>query len=88
MIQVFFFFTLVAGPGRSLTLELSDARVYEPQIRARLGTTPHFCDSGYHSTACGIQYVSDLTSNEISSYRRRVGDVTGDVNLEPHLISK
>jgi len=34
-----FFFTLVTGPGRSLSLNLSDTRVYEPQIRARLGTT-------------------------------------------------
>jgi len=36
---VFFFFTLVTGPRRSLSLKLSDTRVYEPQIRARLGTT-------------------------------------------------
>jgi len=28
----FFFFTLVTGPRRSLSLELSDTRVYEPQI--------------------------------------------------------
>ena len=35
----FFFITLVAGRRRSLSLKLSDARVYEPQIRARLGTT-------------------------------------------------
>ena len=34
-----FFFTLVTGPGRSSGLKLSDTRVYEPQIRARLGTT-------------------------------------------------
>jgi len=27
-----FFFTLVTGPIRSLSLELSDTRVYEPQI--------------------------------------------------------
>ena len=33
---VFSFFTLVTGSRRSLRLELSDARVYEPQIRARL----------------------------------------------------
>jgi len=32
-----FFFTLVTGPIRSLSLNLSDTRVYEPQIRARLG---------------------------------------------------
>ena len=30
-----FFFTLVTGPRRSLSLELSDRRVYAPQIRAR-----------------------------------------------------
>ena len=30
----FFFFTLVTGPRRSLSLKLSDTRVYEPQIRA------------------------------------------------------
>jgi len=36
-------FTLVTGPGRSLSLKLSDTRVYEPHIRARLGTTSHFC---------------------------------------------
>jgi len=34
-----FVFTLVTGPRRSLSLKLSDTRVYEPQIRARLGTT-------------------------------------------------
>ena len=34
-----FFFILVTGPRRSLSLKLSDTRVYEPQIRARLGTT-------------------------------------------------
>ena len=34
-------FTLVTGPRRSLNLKLSDTRVYEPQIRARLGTTAH-----------------------------------------------
>ena len=39
----FFFFTLATGPIRSLNLKLSDARVYELQIRARLGTTAHFC---------------------------------------------
>jgi len=29
--------------ARSLSLKLSDTRVYEPQIQARLGTTAHFC---------------------------------------------
>ena len=39
-----FFFTLVTGPRRSLSLKLSHTRVYEPQIPARLVTTTHFCD--------------------------------------------
>jgi len=34
-----FFFKFVTGPRRSLSLQLSDTRVYEPQTRARLGTT-------------------------------------------------
>jgi len=33
----------VTGPRRSLSLELSDTRVYEPQIRARLGALPMKC---------------------------------------------
>jgi len=37
--QVFFFFTLVTGPRRSLILKLGDTRDYEPQVRAFLGTT-------------------------------------------------
>ena len=40
---LFFFFTIGTGPRRSLSLTLSDIRVYEPQTRARLGTTAHFC---------------------------------------------
>jgi len=36
--SLFFFFTLATGPRRSLGLKLTDTRVYEPQIRARLGT--------------------------------------------------
>jgi len=42
--RCFFFFTLVTGPRRSLSLKLSDERVYEPQIRARLGTAAHLCE--------------------------------------------
>jgi len=38
-----FFFTLVTGPRRSLSLKPSDTGVYEPEIRTRLGTTAHFC---------------------------------------------
>jgi len=32
-VRFFFFFTLGTGPRRSLSLKLSDTRVYEPQIR-------------------------------------------------------
>jgi len=39
-----FFFPLVTAPRRSLSLKLSDTKVYEPQIRARLGTASHFCE--------------------------------------------
>jgi len=39
-----FFFTLVTGPRRSLIYKLSDTRVYEHQVRARLGTTEHLCE--------------------------------------------
>jgi len=42
----FFFFTLVTGPRRSVSLELSDTRVYEPQIRARLGRRGWTCGPG------------------------------------------
>ena len=38
VLLLFFFFTLVTGPRRSLSLKMSDTRLYEPQIRARLGT--------------------------------------------------
>ena len=40
--SVSFLFTLVAGFRRSLSLKLSETRVCEPQIRARLVSTVHF----------------------------------------------
>ena len=36
-----FYFTLITGPRRSLSLERSDASVYKPQIRAHFETTAH-----------------------------------------------
>ena len=39
----FFSFTLVTDPRRSLSLQLSDMGVYEPQIRAPLVTTTYLC---------------------------------------------
>jgi len=50
----FFFFTLVTGPRRSLRLKLSDTRVYEPQTRARLGTTAHRVGYGALRHARGV----------------------------------
>jgi len=32
ILRILFFFTLVTGPRRSLSLKMSDTRVYEPQI--------------------------------------------------------
>ena len=45
VLKVFFFFflTFVTGPTRSLSLKLTDTRVYGPQIRARLVTAAHLC---------------------------------------------
>ena len=56
----FFFFTLVTGPKRSLSLKLSDTRVYEPQIRARLVTTAHpfpSLSTDRQSAACPVLTV-------------------------------
>ena len=47
----FFFVTLVTGPRMSLSLKLSDTRVYEPQIRARLGTADTAAVSGTEAEA-------------------------------------
>ena len=43
--RCFVFFTLVTGSRRSFSLNLSDTKVYEPQIRDHLGTTVHSCRS-------------------------------------------
>jgi len=40
---VFFFFTLDTGPRRSLSLDLSDTRVCEPQTRARVPPSSGEC---------------------------------------------
>jgi len=36
-----FFFTLVTGPRRSLSLKLSDTRIYEPQMRLPPTSDPY-----------------------------------------------
>ena len=48
----FLFFTLVAGPRRSSSLKLSDTRVYEAHVRARLRTNAHLCKVGAINTKC------------------------------------
>ena len=62
----FFFFTLVAGPRRSLSLKLSDARVYEPQIRPRLTGCPKLTEpvmieliTHQHPQPCTLTLVTD-----------------------------
>ena len=57
-------FALSTSPRRSLSLKLRKTRVYEPQIRARLVTTAHFCEAlilklravpvEYNSQCCGL----------------------------------
>ena len=47
--DIFLFFTLVAGPRRSLSLKLSDTRVYAPQIRARLSKRNDILTEGHLS---------------------------------------
>jgi len=63
-----FFFTLVTGPESSLSLKLSDIRVYEPQIRARHGTPAHLCKAtalpkGLELRAVPILYSSPPAAN-------------------------
>jgi len=76
--QVFFFvFTLVSGPRRSLSLKLSDARVYELQIRAHLVTTAHFCEVVVLKLRAGRRY------NETTA----AGEAEGDAPEEPGTVS-
>ena len=63
-----FFFTLVTGPRRSLSLELSDARVYEPQIRARLGTTAHFCEVVVLTRASPGEFIMARISSRVGIF--------------------
>ena len=58
--MVVFFFTLVTSPRRSLSLKLSDTRVYEPQIRARLGNTAHLCKATWRVGVTGARHQKAL----------------------------
>jgi len=59
----FFFFTLIVGARRSLSLKLSDTRVYAPKIRARLRTTAHFCKVVAHILGWMDGLQSDSSNN-------------------------
>ena len=47
LLLLLFFFTLVTGPRRSLSLKRSDTRVYEPQIPAGFGRDSHGVPAGW-----------------------------------------
>jgi len=49
-LNFFFFFTLVAGPKRSLRLKLSDTKVYEPQMNPE----PHTLTPNPHAVGLGV----------------------------------
>jgi len=68
----FFFFTRVTGPRRSLSLKLSDTRVYAPQIQARLGTIARIRQSGTYS-GLGFQakVLETLLSCPLFARKRR-----------------
>ena len=73
-----FFFTRVTGPRRSLSLKLSDARVYEPQIRARLGTTaltlrPNRLVGSLYSYCSPLDFLQPVG---FSSYTGILGDIS------------
>jgi len=78
----FFFFTLVTGPRRSVRLKLRDTTVYEPQIRARLGTTAHLCKVVVHTPevepASGTQEGDPLGEHfNLSTWRWHSADELG-----------
>ena len=68
-----FFFTLVTGPRRTLSLKVSDTRVYEPQIRARLVTTAYLCKVA----------VLKLVMADTMGRRTRVRDLLVRIHLQP-----
>jgi len=78
----FVFFTLVTGPRRSLSLKLSDTRVYEPQIRSAL--CPHEADIGLFKNVEFEGRVQDASGNRkwlCSDYHVPDSQTTCDVNI-------
>ena len=70
-----FFFALVTGPRRSLSLKLSDMRVYEPWIRDRLGNhnSPYPLSSDFlslHAKVYSVVHDSGKVSLELVLLRR------------------
>ena len=57
--QVSFFFTLVTGPRRSLSLKLSDTRVYGPQIPYPLSS-----EYGTYKTVKAKMYIFTVSTVE------------------------
>jgi len=81
-----FFFTLVTGPGGSLSLKLRDTRVYEPQIRAPLGTTAHLCEVVVLKLREGVrQPIYDYATTTVSSGRVFIMNTISHRELEPFL---
>ena len=59
--------TLVTGPRRSLSLKLSDTRVYEPLIRARLGNHNTPILGIYRKSLLALEHGYLLGSDPISA---------------------
>jgi len=59
----FFLFTLVTGPRRSLSLRLSDTRVYEPHKRARLDTTQEAAETAAEARVSVRQELHGVQEN-------------------------
>ena len=59
---VFFFFTLVTGPRRSLSLKLSDTKVYEPQIRDFLNSDADVLDTPVDVLDIPANFLNTLTN--------------------------
>jgi len=69
----FFFVTLDTGPRRPSSPELSDTKVFEPYIRARLGTAAHFCKVGQNQLV--ITRVLDSFTSEPGRCRANIAHI-------------
>ena len=79
-----FFFTLVTGPRRSLILKLSDTRVYEPQIRARLGTTLLLAGRSVFSSSSLVRSSMETSDPKVFELFLK----TGPPDTNPHVKTK